>query len=493
MAYVATIFSVFAYARRYATAESTPWLAATAFALGGYSIEYAMGLWPHALSMALAATGAFATGRSIESGSRGFAAGAGLLLGLAAGVRYQNVVVLTAGAVALVLWHAHRKRALLVFALAAALPLTASSAINHARLGSWNPISKGPGYLDVPLVTDARTSLSDPFVMTWARVVDFSVRPRLTSRAFETWLTHDPQTGAHLIQGVTLKKALLQSAPWVIVPLLLFLMVWFRRSQVPGAARRQVQVLSLVTAAVLGMFAVAGVGRDDGMSYNQRYLLELLPLLAVGLGWALDGLLPRSRWLAFGGVLGAAAVLTILAAASVSSGDPPRLGVRTQMGLLRVPLILAGSLAVAWMLARTGRRVGRTLALTTGMCLGWGLALHMADDTLASHRVRRYNMQRTAALASVLGDNSALVAYWWHKDPAIPLLFDRDIVVLDARADDGNDAPMLVRELLGQGRRVFLLEDGFPPAVMRRVLMGLQASPVGETSLRMLELRLKPA
>src|SRR5262249_54476176 len=51
LAYLATTAMVFLYASRYSADRATPWFAAAAFALGGFSIEYAMGLWPHSLSV----------------------------------------------------------------------------------------------------------------------------------------------------------------------------------------------------------------------------------------------------------------------------------------------------------------------------------------------------------------------------------------------------------------------------------------------------------
>ena len=86
----------------------------------------------------------------------------------------------------------------------------------------------------------------------------------------------------------------------------------------------------------------------------------------------------------------------------------------------------------------------------------------------------RRKLAETQALGRVLPDGSALVAYTGYKDAAVPLLFDRDIVILDARADEGKDAPILIRELLGRNRRVFVLEDGFPGEVLSGVLSGWQ-------------------
>ena len=117
LAYLATIVMVFLYTRRYATEASTPWMAAAAFALGGFVIEYAQGVWPHALSIALCTGGILAAGRvstpgswdSSENGRPSLAAAAGFLLGLATGVRYQNAVILAVVAGGIALWSAQRR------------------------------------------------------------------------------------------------------------------------------------------------------------------------------------------------------------------------------------------------------------------------------------------------------------------------------------------------------------------------------------------------
>ena len=276
LAFLATTALVFFYARAYSTEDATPWLAAAAFALGGFGIEYAQGVWPHSLSVALCTAGVVAAGALIDDGGPILAPVAGLLLGLATGIRYQNAVVLAAVGAAVWLWSSRRWPASVLFGAAALVPLSISALFNHTRLDSWNPISKGPGYLAVPLAEDSSSSWFDPLVMFWARVVDYSARPRLTSRAFETWLTYDEGTGAHLIFGVAAKKALLQSAPWAVLALLLFVAVWFSRYPVPQARRRQLRLLSLVTLALLTAFSLWGVRRDDGLSFNERYLLEIV-------------------------------------------------------------------------------------------------------------------------------------------------------------------------------------------------------------------------
>ena len=100
------------------------------------------------------------------------------------------------------------------------------------------------------------------------------------------------------------------------------------------------------------------------------------------------------------------------------------------------------------------------------------------------------SLAQTEALGRVLPDGSALVAYWGNKDAAVPLLFNRDIVILDARADEGKDAPLLIRELLHRNRRVFVLQSGFPGDVLSGVLAGWHV--VGRPGTGLVELRARP-
>src|SRR5262249_17419457 len=124
---------------------------------------------------------------------------------------------------------------------------------------------------------------------TWARVVDYSAWPPMPPgvHLLPVLLPKEPETGAFLVLGA-LKKAWLQSSPWLLVALLGLGRAAFRK----GEAR----ALALPILGVLGLFPFYGFRRIDGWCFNQRYLLELMPLAAVALAWALDGL--ELRWLA---------------------------------------------------------------------------------------------------------------------------------------------------------------------------------------------------
>src|SRR4029453_6887694 len=106
--------------------------------------------------------------------------------------------------------------------------------------------------------------------MFWAQVMDYSWRPELADVNTKPWLHYDPTTGAHLIFGAFAKKAVLQSAPWAVLAFLVFAAAWISTARMPDGRRRQLRLISIVAAAIVGTFALSGLDRHDGLSFNAR-------------------------------------------------------------------------------------------------------------------------------------------------------------------------------------------------------------------------------
>ena len=204
MAFVATAILVFAFATRYSTQPTTGWIAAATCALGGFLIQYAQGVWPHALGVAIAFAGIFAISRLIDGESLAFGA-----LGGSFGDRGRDSIskrTATGGRRAgALIWRRNRFTAAAAVGAGALGPLLVSAAINHARLGSWIPVSKGPGYFNVPALQSARaSSWFDPAVMFW-------LASSIFRRGRKSWRIVGrlrSSHGAHYI-GLALQKALL--------------------------------------------------------------------------------------------------------------------------------------------------------------------------------------------------------------------------------------------------------------------------------------------
>jgi hypothetical protein len=463
-------------------AKTVAVLGTATFLLGAFSLEYAQGLWPHSLAVLLTTAAvalvlaALAAPPSLRR-RLAMLALAGALAGIATGMRYQNIVIAGCLALGALAWGRPRWRAAVSYASGLAVPLLLCSLLNHARHGSWNPISKGSGYL-LPGAGVARGErLADAMRTAWFMFVDYSARPPLLSPQ-HPYVRQDPWTGAHLIGGVV-KKALLQSAPWAAVALLVLV-----AGALPGrwlgsargeAERRASRLVILVVAGVGAAFAAAGSGRTDGLCFNQRYLLELMPLLAIAFALGLAPLVARRRPLVYGGVGGLLLALAVLRLPH----DATRL-----LALGRLPLVVALALALVWWRWRraaalpSSRHAGGLAALA-GLAVGWAAGLHLGADLPTAHRYRRLNAERAQVLAAHLPRRAALVAYWGNSDAAGPLLFDHDLLVLDPSRDGGADLPRLLAAVERLGRPLYAVAP-MPAAVWTGVVAGRAVTPVDD-------------
>lgn len=480
VAFLVTVALVFTYARDHSRNSQAGWLAAATFVLGGYAIEYALGMWPHMLSVALTTAAVFLASRARSGSSAASALGAGFLAGLATGVRYQNFLVTVCLGVGLLIWRSPGAAASWRFGAGALVPLVVSALANHARLGSLNPISKGPGYVPTGAGVTSVGFLADALRMFWGRVVDHAAMPYLASTT--SYMTVNPVTGAYMIGGA-MKKAWLQSAPWVLPALVFLVVIWGHGVGLSASARREARALSVIVFATLVGFAISGIGRTDGLNYNQRYFLELVPLVAVAFAWSLDRFTVDRCRLATGLLLGGLPVVGALYWAPLEA----RLYVQTLL-----PLALAVLLTGAWIHASRQRETP-SLTLLVGACLGWALFVHLADDVRESLTYRAQKLRVLRALDPVIPDRSAVFTYASPKDALGPLQLDRDVVILDTFFDHGADAPRLAQALLATGRRVFVLANGVPqPIVTAVAAVGRVSVPPVAPPILLLEIEAPP-
>ena len=84
---------IFYYAGRHCQRRHTPYLAMGTFVLGGYCLEYAQGVWPQSLSLLLTMGGFVLASRARAGGPAWVALLSGLVMGVATGVRYPNILL----------------------------------------------------------------------------------------------------------------------------------------------------------------------------------------------------------------------------------------------------------------------------------------------------------------------------------------------------------------------------------------------------------------
>lgn len=447
-------FLVFKYVQAHTEHRLTPWIACIALLLGSYCLEYAQGVWPHMLSMAMCTAGFILCTRGCQNQSVALVASAGLVMGIAVGVREQNVLFAMCVGATILLAQSKRFVFVLSYGVGIAVPLIVISFINLARLDIFHPFPKVFAYFSDVSQTGASNFL-EPLQVFWAKVVDFSYHAPLD----QPFMYRASGSGAVFVGGV-MKKAWLQSSPWIGLSLISLVVAWMISFQSRTKTHEQLRKISLVVFPVLLMIAFAGFARHDGMSFNQRYFIELLPLAAISLALILDGFEMKTKHLILGFLVGILFVFLTLQA--------PSSFIRN-MAQLKLPLILAALLIAGTYLYRFHRSI---LSISLGACLGWAVAIHVGTDVAASRSRRADNLERFQIYSRVLPNHSAFFTYWGNKDAAGPLQLDRDVVILDLHADDGETAPQLVRELLAQKRRVFVLLIDVPEKTILQVVDG---------------------
>jgi len=455
LAYLLCAVLVFIYSARHATSPRTPYLAIFTFMFGTYCLEYSQGMWPHMLSMCLV-MGALVFSDKVRSGDSSRWAGlAGLSGGLATGIRYQNLLYAGATGLSLLLWAPDRVSASAQCGLGILGPLLASSVLNRLRNGWWNPVSKGRYYLKSLRRQARRARPLRPVRVLWAKLFDFTHHPPVQ------FMSRSRGIGAYLLQK-TLKRALVQSCPWALTAMAAMAGSWRRRAA-HLAQQRELRVITLFILPLLLVFAVAGWRRTDGFCFNQRYFIDLLPMLAVAMGWAAERAPLTRPHLIAGALVGANGALALFL---LDYREPLR-----HVGLLYGPLLLACALLLAWFMA--GRKPRWLFGLLLGACIAWAGAVHLADDVRGSRAVRHRKAWVANQVDRALppGEPAALMAHFPNSINLCSLHLDRDVVIADTHLDGGMRGRRMMDEFLARGRRVYMVFDQFyPPKLRKRML-----------------------
>ena len=337
-----------------------------------------------------------------------------------------------------------------------------SSVLNHLRAGIWHPFSKSAGYTRLSLASadggEERLSVVDRGVEILRNfavlIVDYGFHPPFEgAHAWKSHFLRMSEAGVVTTHQLgwdgPIRKALLQSSPWALAALVLAVTaLWsLRRAREDQARAREVTLIAGLVVANVGLFTLAGLGRDPGLCFNPRYLHEIVPWLAIVIGARAAGLPWTDRAVGAGFGLGALALLLALLLPG---------GLRDPW-LARAPLLLA--FAATFALAPSVARRPVIPATLLAACLGWSAASQGAVDLPASFSVR---LQRAALAAPVnqrLPDDAVLLAPLWLVDGLGPAML-RGVTLASPTLDDGRAAPEIVRRSLERGRRVFMVPWG---------------------------------
>jgi len=499
--------------------------AVAVFALAGFAWPYSIAAWPHVLAT-LAVTAAFALAvAGAEPGRRGTVLSllAGTVLGVGTGIRLDAAFAFPVLAVPSLMRRAPSIGRAVAVAAGALPPLAVLAAINRLKFGRFTPFSYGgvgeastrgtAAYL--PLAAAVAALALAAVALAWLRhrrgggrgaggrvpvvlaaavvgivvlavpafrdavlrlaagaaqlVVDLRLRPPdLPEPALER-----SASGA-LLYGGALKKALLQSCPWLGAALLPF-----AAGRAAGGERRAVVLLALVPLLFLGVYS--WFAWHGGLALNLRYLLPALPFLAVLAAAAWDRLTAGlSRAVRF--AAGAAAGATALAYAALLRGaESPS---EVEFALLTAPLYLAALVllltAAAAIVLRGGE--GRLIrgAAACALAAGWAWSALVAFgyDLPWERSVRAANL-RVAGEVEPLVPPGALL-HVTYPDPFFSLIERPDVVLAVPGRDDFADFRRLTGRFLDQGRPVLAAFRPRQWDLLRehRLLEGLRVEPL---------------
>ncbi len=423
--------------------------------LATFAWQYSQAAWSQLLAAAFLVAGVYFAVGAVQSTERRWAVilawAAGMAIGFGAGVRLDVIFAAPALLVPLLFDRPPRWREALGVAAGLTPGLVLLSVTNHAKFGSFNPLTYArdagaaslSGY--TALVATALVVLGIAWVATrdrtwtmlvrnrWAAVaavalpaaaaIGFSpeIRHVLTSTVWGSWvliadlgliperaggiaMTRGPMGG--IVYAGTFKKALIQSLPWLPVAIL----------PLAAAVRTRDKPMShLVVLLAAGAF-LAIYGRytwHGGYAFNLRYFVPLLPLFAIYGAAGIHRLAAGESSKALRGAATAVAVCGTFVWLYAVYRDTALAAMEPV--ILRLPQVLAALLAflLAAAAVRRGAPVLRRLAfLAVFACLAWSFAMAMAMDFPRTYMLRMYRHETGQFLAAHIPADSILFSVY---------------------------------------------------------------------------------
>lgn len=405
------------------------WVAGVALALftfASFAWEYAVGAWPHMVSALFVLAPLVLVDRLLDVPAAGrrvrMALAAGLVAGVGVGIRLDVAFALAALAGGLMLQRKALWREAVALLAGALPPLVALALLNYAKFGLATPFTYGPSFgiaVGVAPYLPLAAAVGVAGLMIWLATrpaISARLRPapvgvlvtiglivvltvpasRATIvqaargfgemlvetriRPIETYEVAWPRgADGSIIYFGSLKKALLQSCPWL--PLIVLPLVGAR-----GNRQLLDRLILWMTVPVAFAVPYSVFAWDAGLCLNQRYLVPALPVLAILGALGIDGLRARRSvplgWLC-AGVL--AAVATGLVASEVTG-----FSLRAQSALLlSAPVAVASLLAIALATVPRLQRSPLAPASSAAVALVLGLALGLAACSCLLYDLRR--------------------------------------------------------------------------------------------------------
>jgi hypothetical protein len=271
----------------------------------------------------------------------------------------------------------------------------------------------------------------------WQIVVDLRIRDR---NIVEPALTRS-HGGAMIYLG-EVKKALLQSCPYLILPLVA--LATLRR---PPRRQDVALALSLVPVAYITFFSY--LEWHGSLALNMRYLNPILPFTSLFMAAVWEDR-PADRDRRYLAALFMMLVSLFLLFRSVPSSIPQQ-----ERWLLDAPLLLAVLLTLAFVFRHALRPRSVTPILVV-FAVAWGGAVTFARDYPMAASQKSKHAQVATAVAPFLRDDA--IVFTEFPDTCWNLLehFDR-LRIAQPSKDDGKSLPRLASYHLARSHSVYLL------------------------------------
>jgi hypothetical protein len=443
-------------------------------------IPYALMELPHVLSAALVVWAIVLWDESLRASGRGRASwlggAAGLLAGVALGVRVQDLVLIAP----LLAIGCARARGrfwrsvppLLAFAGALGACLVVVGAFNVARFGSASPLSYGNAIappVGQPTIESETTSyFFRPDVAIAAAVPLgllaaaplFRRRPRLGLPAagaiallllapgVRSTLSRMVGAASSLILNASvagagwstpfwtfgwMSKALLASTPFLVLGL------WGVVSSCARPARRLPRALAWMAAATIVFLALRdpdprmGRGSMVFLSLSPRYLVDLFAGFYL-LAWRTLRDIPfrRAHWAA--GAAAASGLFAFMWVTGPDEGAPFKQAI-ISTGSIGVAVLLA--IAIGTFGARRGAVVASAVAFLVVLANGYACACVFAEDSRAILREAATHQVWGERVLAAIPARAAIVGWRFGKDPILHLRSERPVLIVEPWVDGG--------------------------------------------------------
>ncbi len=503
IAYVATVGVCFLTARALFRDMALALNACLILVFATYSWEYSQAVWPHALSMLFVATSVYLAVAALMSpgprASLALALAGGAVAGFGAGIRLDVIFVLPALVVPFIFVRPWRPWCALAACLGTVPGLAVLAATNYAKFGVFSAFAYSPNvsggaidprsYLTIVLIglaflaaawfisrhrSSVNARLGRWFLLAGLVALTGIVLfvPALQSLVFRMadgvyqllvdlrirdldyvhgGLSRGP--GGGMVYINTVKKALLQSCPYLIILVVPIAML------LRGAKHSfSISVLLLAPAAFVaayGYFAWAG-----GTSLNQRYFVPILPFTSILAAFALREVTSglgdswRRPAVILAGVTVALYAVTVIIGPAFLWG--PLTIAQKELVFLTLPLAIAASTLVL-VLARwikPGAIPRAALAAVLAVGLVWSGLVAFTHDFSYSYAHRRDQGTKSRALARVIEQDSLVITMWAHYFYAFPATHRVRIAL--PHFNDFKSFDRLVEFHLDQDRAVYL-------------------------------------